>query len=200
MTCTGEELLAAILADPADDNARLVYADWLQEEGFAGRAEFIRDQVAHPKGHIEVSYSGSNHRPYWKVRVTGMPKRKGITKAIRDSMVPAKEVTDKTTLFLFRRGFLDRMHCQWETWQEQQWALLRRHPIRTVILTTRTPFGRAYLTETGSEGVRLDRELQLSELKERWPKIEFGFVGSIPVFPAYTIASDPSLVGQLLGQ
>ena len=35
---------AAIRANPADDTARLVYADWLQENGDEPRAEFIRLQ------------------------------------------------------------------------------------------------------------------------------------------------------------
>ena len=38
-------LLAAISADPADDTARLVYADWLDEHAQPARAEFIRVQV-----------------------------------------------------------------------------------------------------------------------------------------------------------
>lgn len=38
-------LLAAILADPADDTSRLVYADWLEENGDEARAEFIRVQI-----------------------------------------------------------------------------------------------------------------------------------------------------------
>lgn len=44
-----DRLLAAILANPADDAARLVYADKIQERdgpGDAERAEFIRVQVA----------------------------------------------------------------------------------------------------------------------------------------------------------
>jgi uncharacterized protein (TIGR02996 family) len=40
-----EPFLSAICADPADDTARLVYADWLQENGEPERAEFIRVQV-----------------------------------------------------------------------------------------------------------------------------------------------------------
>jgi uncharacterized protein (TIGR02996 family) len=40
-----DALLAAIHADPDDDTARLVYADWLQENGRADRAEFIRLQI-----------------------------------------------------------------------------------------------------------------------------------------------------------
>src|SRR5262249_53512138 len=37
-------LLAAIWANPHEDAARLVYADWLQENGQPERAEFIRVQ------------------------------------------------------------------------------------------------------------------------------------------------------------
>lgn len=40
----GDRLLAAIWAHPADDTPRLMYADWLQEQGQHARAEFIRLQ------------------------------------------------------------------------------------------------------------------------------------------------------------
>jgi uncharacterized protein (TIGR02996 family) len=49
MNNQGDALLAAILDDPDDDAARLVYADWLEETGGQAerdRAEFIRVQVA----------------------------------------------------------------------------------------------------------------------------------------------------------
>lgn len=41
----GGRLFRAILEAPGDDLRRLVYADWLEENGQAGRAEFIRVQV-----------------------------------------------------------------------------------------------------------------------------------------------------------
>lgn len=41
----GESLLQAIFEHPADDAVRLVYADWLEENGDCERAEFIRVQV-----------------------------------------------------------------------------------------------------------------------------------------------------------
>lgn len=41
----GPALLAAVLAHPDDDTPRLVYADWLQENGQLERAEFIRVQI-----------------------------------------------------------------------------------------------------------------------------------------------------------
>jgi uncharacterized protein (TIGR02996 family) len=40
-----DAILAAILADPADDTARLAYADWLTENGDADRGEFIRIDI-----------------------------------------------------------------------------------------------------------------------------------------------------------
>jgi uncharacterized protein (TIGR02996 family) len=39
-------LLAAIVAEPDDDTPRLVYADWLQENGDEEQARFIRDSIA----------------------------------------------------------------------------------------------------------------------------------------------------------
>lgn len=44
MTTEAAAFLEAILASPADDAPRLVYADWLDEHGQSDRAEFIRVQ------------------------------------------------------------------------------------------------------------------------------------------------------------
>ena len=40
-----DAFLRAIAADPADDTVRLAFADWLDEQGEADRAEFIRLQI-----------------------------------------------------------------------------------------------------------------------------------------------------------
>jgi uncharacterized protein (TIGR02996 family) len=47
--------LAAIIADPADDTARLVAADWLDENGDPDRAEFVRAQVALSRLHPDYT-------------------------------------------------------------------------------------------------------------------------------------------------
>jgi uncharacterized protein (TIGR02996 family) len=44
MTSDGEALFRAICEHPAEDTPRLVYADWLDENGRPERAEFIRLQ------------------------------------------------------------------------------------------------------------------------------------------------------------
>lgn len=45
MTAADPGLLRAILEQPFDDTARLIYADWLEEHGEAERAEFIRCEL-----------------------------------------------------------------------------------------------------------------------------------------------------------
>lgn len=55
---TGKELLAAILDNPKDDAPRLIYADWLDEQGEEERAGFIREQIANPSNSIGQTYHG----------------------------------------------------------------------------------------------------------------------------------------------
>jgi uncharacterized protein (TIGR02996 family) len=62
----GNELLRAILMNPKCDTTRLVYADWLQENGDPERAEFIRLQVAGPKGN-RVDYLHREWRLFEKI-------------------------------------------------------------------------------------------------------------------------------------
>src|SRR5262245_58438359 len=45
MTTDEQSFLDAIRAEPDDDTARLVYADWLTEHGRADRAAFIRTEI-----------------------------------------------------------------------------------------------------------------------------------------------------------
>ncbi|MDB5308461.1 MAG: hypothetical protein JWO38_2663 [Gemmataceae bacterium] len=44
-------LLDAVVAEPADDTVRLVYADWLEEHAQSDRAEFIRTQIEAERHH-----------------------------------------------------------------------------------------------------------------------------------------------------
>ena len=49
--------LAGIIADPASDDLRLVYADWLEEHGESDRAEYIRCAV-------ELAIKEKSHLPF----------------------------------------------------------------------------------------------------------------------------------------
>jgi len=50
--------LEAIKEEPDDDGLRLIFADWLEENGQPHRAEFIRTQVA-----LARMDAGDLHRP-----------------------------------------------------------------------------------------------------------------------------------------
>lgn len=56
--------LQAILAHPADDAPRLIYADWLEEHGDSDRALFIRLQIALFRQRVPPSCSLGLCRPY----------------------------------------------------------------------------------------------------------------------------------------
>lgn len=74
-----EALLAAVVANPADDVARLVYADCLEENGNAPRARFIRLQIeaelyhpnsrAHADRTAEAAALFAAHWPDWWAEV-----------------------------------------------------------------------------------------------------------------------------------
>src|SRR5437867_2252124 len=49
MTSDSDALFRAICEEPWEDTPRLVYADWLDEQGDAARAEFIRVQIEFAK-------------------------------------------------------------------------------------------------------------------------------------------------------
>jgi uncharacterized protein (TIGR02996 family) len=73
-----EPFLRAICANPDDDIPRLVYADWLDENGDPERAEFIRCQIAHARGRAGKSaYRRAEHllklyKPAWRAELPAL--------------------------------------------------------------------------------------------------------------------------------
>jgi uncharacterized protein (TIGR02996 family) len=86
-----EPFLRAICENPEDDTVRLVYADWLQENGDEDRAEFIRLQIA------------EQHESSESVRANHLRVKHG--RAWRAEL-PLTGVD----LGAFRRGFVNRLH------------------------------------------------------------------------------------------
>jgi uncharacterized protein (TIGR02996 family) len=85
-----EPFLAAINADLDDDTPRLVFADWLQENGDEPRAEFVRAQCAAARGDAGPHRAEellAEHRGRW---LLGLPKG----------------LLDRPGWCVFRRGFV----------------------------------------------------------------------------------------------
>ncbi len=143
--------LAAILADPGDDTARLVAADFLEENDDPDRATFIRIQVALARleaigqgksleaDHLrakERAFLGplSWYRPVWAANecpelVRWKPRGGG-----RDQLeAMAVDGADRLT---WRRGFVERVTCPMMEWHQHGMAVRKRNPIQRVGLMT----------------------------------------------------------------
>jgi uncharacterized protein (TIGR02996 family) len=75
-----EALLRAVCENPDEDTPRLVFADWLQENGDEARAEFIRLQIRFARGNYLPSEEArlkrrlkklNAHTKQWELEVTG---------------------------------------------------------------------------------------------------------------------------------
>jgi uncharacterized protein (TIGR02996 family) len=95
MSADREGLLQAILDNPDDDTPRLVYADWLEDNGDAEQARFIRTQIELAR---LPEYDPQRIRRWYEERdlVTGEPFRRRLLKELE---LPAGEFLG------YRRGF-----------------------------------------------------------------------------------------------
>lgn len=106
-------LLAAILAHPDEDTPRLMYADWLQENGQPERAEFIRIQCAPDADEAAEEWAfelEERNRVKW---LTGLPQFPGAR-------------------WEFRRGFPEYLDVPAELMLERFDAFARVPWVRTL--------------------------------------------------------------------
>lgn len=113
----GVALHRAVIADPADDTPRLVYADWLDENGQEERAEFIRVQIQN----------------------AGLPiaQRQQEVELLRQF----RKVWDKPYralfpggAFTYSRGFVASVRTEWRFYQSALAPLLRMSPVEQVVV------------------------------------------------------------------
>jgi uncharacterized protein (TIGR02996 family) len=93
-----QSLLQAILEAPEDDRLRLVYSDWLEEDGQAERAEFIRTQV-------ELA----RLPPDAPARPALLQREKELLDAHRAAWLKALPRVPSGTKLEFQRGFVGRV-------------------------------------------------------------------------------------------
>lgn len=156
-------LLLAVCADPADDVARLVFADWCDENGQPERAEFIRVQLEVARrplaclkrpqataGAVPLSQCcivcdvRRRERELWELTnedgafLIGRPDRLALD--VPDYIGQnAMAGSRGANLVLWRRGFADEVRCPLAAWLEHGPRLVREHPITSVRATDREP-------------------------------------------------------------
>jgi uncharacterized protein (TIGR02996 family) len=116
-----DAFLRAIIECPDDDTPRLVYADWLDEHGDPERAEFIRVQCQLARlspddpraGRLEVRVGKlrAANAARWLGRLNGCPRDR-----------------------VFRRGFLERVRLNRQTFDCHRRELFRLGPVRELVL------------------------------------------------------------------
>ncbi len=136
-------LLDDVLADPADDVARLIFADWLDDGGEHDRAEFIRCQVA-----VAV-WSTS---PGEVVRYAGgeacgadagalLARSQTLLRQGYFAWSPFDSEFHKRhhQAIGYSRGFVWSVRCPLAEWLEHGKAIVRTHPVTRVVATDREP-------------------------------------------------------------
>jgi uncharacterized protein (TIGR02996 family) len=132
-----EQLIRAVLLNPADDTVRLAYADWLQENGQPDHAEFIRVQVELDafKGDW-----GERERQFYrrekKLKDQYLINYNGWAKELkpapfRDSQIITAELYSS----FIERGFLNEIRLPLQAFFDYAKDLFSHHPITKVVLT-----------------------------------------------------------------
>lgn len=165
MTDDGAHLLQAILDEPADDTHRLVYADWLEENGQTDREEFIRVQIELARDWGPVNDDGikswltpAGERNYPRFAYLAKREREllplarqwiGVPMSIAWNLGP--EGTSGTSgateppAALFHRGFVAEVRCDLDDWCGLDGlgghgpAIVKAAPVERVVLVDREP-------------------------------------------------------------
>jgi uncharacterized protein (TIGR02996 family) len=115
---TEDAFLEDIIENPDDDAPRLVFADWLDDNGDPERAEFIR---------LQCALAGSPDDPgrsRWLARETELRQKHGKTWA-----GPVARVADE---YHFRRGFVESVRLPVARVVSKAKELFARQPLRMV--------------------------------------------------------------------
>lgn len=132
-----DALLRTILADPADDTARLVYADWLEENGEEERGHYIRFGLDY--GYHRGMESDGSTGNEWERAVDVWPPIDWP-----DSMHTIFRLTPEDrrgVSWVWRRGFVESVSLPLAEFRTQVPNLFAAHPVTDVRLNDREPLG-----------------------------------------------------------
>jgi len=125
---TDSDFLAAIIANPADDAPRLVYADWLEEHDDP-RGEFIR---------VQIELEGSKCEPQCRCGMaTRCVCRRARLRAREQELMrhawrwPIRRRGGRIDC-TFSRGFIARVQCRMSDWTMSGGEIARATPLEWV--------------------------------------------------------------------
>lgn len=142
-----QAFLQHITEHPDDLVTRLVYADWLDENGDIERAEFIRVQCAlatEQLGCDRFMYACGEFCTLEGLEMLGCDRcqRYSVLKQREMKLLPTFEkgihnryqnqLQPKRWSFLFRRGFVEELFIHWQDWVKHHKLLIAELPLRKV--------------------------------------------------------------------
>jgi uncharacterized protein (TIGR02996 family) len=134
----GNALLRAILANPADEVLRLVYADWLDEAGDFDRASFIRIQMEAARV-PSAGLTPAEERLLGSAEGAGNPRQRRREWALPPAL--RNEWPAEVGGWEWRRGFAEIWHCPLAVWEALGPAVAAATPLRRVELSDCEPQG-----------------------------------------------------------
>lgn len=132
-----EALLSAVIATPKDDLPRLVFADWLEENGEAERAEFIRVQCQISEGKEgRVITTQKEHS-----RINGLYARSAQLRYLPNGNTRTDWTSgiDVTGAGHWKRGFIHNLTAPLSWLIEHGPVICREHPVESVGVTDKRP-------------------------------------------------------------
>lgn len=145
---TAEAFLADICANPADDDLRLIFADWLEENGQYWLARFIRVSIAKGHDNAQGEYAKVNEAvaPSEEYSLWGLPAGWTVTCyrklfELRRDLIAEGRITQQIApgTALVTRGFVGEIACSENEFLQHCAAIFRAAPIEEVTLTGKEP-------------------------------------------------------------
>jgi uncharacterized protein (TIGR02996 family) len=198
-----EALVRAVLAAPADDLRRLVWADWLDEHEEAERATYVRAQVElaslvaaeqfDADEYVEAvrAVASVSRESLWQwAAADGLPVTTGDLLS-RDTVGDVDRVRDVTgeLTYGYRRGLVEEVRCRSTFWIERGKRVVARTPVGRVELLDRKPVNpvRGEWVWRSSEGGPGDSSNILPRvIFERLPEVN----GFVAIYRTRKAASD----------
>jgi uncharacterized protein (TIGR02996 family) len=138
--------LQDIIEHPEEDAPRLIYADWLEDNGDPDRARFIRVSIRRGHDNAQGEFQRVNERhsaPGKEWQAWGLPAGWRVTcyrrlHELRGDLLRWRPALAPGTALLVR-GFVAEVTLPCDQWMRQGPALVRAAPLERVTLADRRP-------------------------------------------------------------
>lgn len=144
-----QSFLRDVCENPGDDTPRLIYADWIEDNGDPDQAEFIRGQIRL----MEIDRTPLDKRPAALHRERTWLYDRGVALLNKQSringlnnaqlwagpLIDLEKRDGKWDSVGFERGFISAVRCGWEGWMRHGYLVSRVCPITEVSVVDRHP-------------------------------------------------------------